>query len=245
MAAPMRIFASRNGNLFSPCGISVRHRNKVYVQKPRPRIIQRRILEEISLPILLPPFKHPAENCGALRELKKDNEENRYKSFLLKQCRKGFEDNSMLIVMQKLPMSGVKLFQIRVELFKKGIAYQHFENEIFQETVRGTKWEVLRPLFVGDNLYAVSPDDKVKDLVKVIKKFPQAMILGGVVENRVMTREALLQYAAMPSLDHARGQLVAILGSAAAKTSSLLSSQQQTLSNNLTQYVKQTHDGTE
>lgn len=62
---------------------------------------------------------------------------------------------------------------------------------------------------------------------------------GGVVDNRIMSREAIMNAAKLPSLDILRGELVTILNSSAGKTSRLLNRHQQDLSQNLEMLVKQ------
>ena len=68
--------------------------------------------------------------------------------------------------------------------------------------------------------------------------------LGGLVENQLFSRDGLMEYAKLPSIEVARGELVSILNLAAGgKTRSLLESHQQTLCRNLEQYVKQNMEG--
>jgi len=61
---------------------------------------------------------------------------------------------------------------------------------------------------------------------------------GGLVNDQLFTREGLQRYAKLPDIDVLRGQLVAVLNAAPSRTKSLLEHHQQTLSQNLDQYVK-------
>ena len=63
-------------------------------------------------------------------------------------------------------------------------------------------------------------------------------ISGGIVENRLLSKDDLLHVATLPSHDQLLGQTVSLLGSAASQTHSLLNRHQQELSQNLAQYVK-------
>ena len=58
------------------------------------------------------------------------------------------------------------------------------------------------------------------------------------MENRILSKDELVHVASLPPLDQLLGQTVSLLGSAASKTHSLLSSHQQELSSNLQQYIK-------
>ena len=64
------------------------------------------------------------------------------------------------------------------------------------------------------------------------------IVSGGIIENRLLSKDELQDMATLPSIDQLLGQTVSLLGSAAAKTHSLLNSHQQGLSRNLTQYIK-------
>ena len=72
---------------------------------------------------------------------------------------------------------------------------------------------------------------------------PLSADTGGLVENRIMSRDELLNAAKLPSLDVVRGQLVSLLNSSASNTSRMLAHHQGALSANLTQLVKQAGDG--
>ena len=64
------------------------------------------------------------------------------------------------------------------------------------------------------------------------------------MDNRLLSKSQLVEYNKLPDLELMRGELVTILGTAAGgRTSSLLGSPQQTLSTNLSQYVKQCQEG--
>ena len=61
---------------------------------------------------------------------------------------------------------------------------------------------------------------------------------GVVVENRLLSKRQLQELAKMPPIGALRAELCAILSSPAQRTAALLSSNQQALSANLAQYVK-------
>ena len=58
------------------------------------------------------------------------------------------------------------------------------------------------------------------------------------VENRILDRAGVEALVKMPLLESLLGETVALLNSPAQKTSQLLNSNQQALSTNLSQYVK-------
>ena len=71
------------------------------------------------------------------------------------------------------------------------------------------------------------------------------VVSAAVAEGRVLDRAGLLKLQNLPSIDVLRGELCSILQMSAQKTLRLLQSNQQNLSANLTQYVKDQTDKSE
>jgi ribosomal protein L10 len=89
-----------------------------------------------------------------------------------------------------------------------------------------------------------SPDVRAKKLLDLDKKMPDFVLIGAVVENRLVSKKSLQDISKMPLLESQRAELCAILNLGAQKTISMLSSNQQTLARNLEQHVKD-HRSTE
>ena len=68
---------------------------------------------------------------------------------------------------------------------------------------------------------------------------PEITLLGGLVDDRLLTREGLLRYAQLPDLDGLRAELLALLAAPAGRTHALLGAQQGMLSSNLAQHAQQ------
>lgn len=62
--------------------------------------------------------------------------------------------------------------------------------------------------------------------------------MAAVVDNRIIDRTGIEELIKMPPLESLLAETVAILNSPAQKTSQLLGSNQQALSTNLSQYIK-------
>ena len=71
------------------------------------------------------------------------------------------------------------------------------------------------------------------------------VVSAAVAEGRILDRAGLLKLQNLPSIDVLRGELCSILQMSAQKTLRILQSNQQNLSANLTQYVKDQTDTTE
>ncbi|XP_070186415.1 large ribosomal subunit protein uL10m-like [Littorina saxatilis] len=237
--------AFKRGLLFLPQFQQVRCRSKVNIQKPKPRHDARRLFEAITQPIYLPENIPHTEICARrrMKALEVLNEVNPYEEFLLKQAKKLMRENRMIAVCQALPMSTETMKAAKNKLVKKGMNLRFFNNSLMKRAAEDTGLVNMSPFLIGKNMYVVSEEPCVADLVKTLRKIPDLILLGGRVDNYILTKEGLVKCSKLPSLDLMRGQLLTILGSSASRTRSLLGNHQQMLARNLDQYVKQCQEG--
>ncbi|XP_076458846.1 large ribosomal subunit protein uL10m-like isoform X2 [Babylonia areolata] len=231
--------------LFLPQFQQVRCRSKVNIQHPKPRHDARRLFEAITRPIIPPePIPH-TEVCARRKAkiLESLHEVNPYEEFLLKQCTKMLEENRMVAVCQALPMSAEQRKAAGNKLLKKGLKLCFFSNPLMRQSIDDSVLVNLSPLLISHNLFVVSKEPLIQDLVAILRKIPELILLGGRVDGYLLSREAMLKCAKLPSLDVLRGELVTILGSSASRTHSVLGQHQQTLARNLDQYIKQSQGG--
>ena len=116
--------------------------------------------------------------------------------------------------------------------------------------ILGTKWENLIFFLDGANKdraggtkevgqrFTFGREIDAKSLLQFEKKVPEAYLIAAVVENRIIDRAGVEELIKMPPLESLLGETVAILNSPAQKLSQLLNSNQQALSTNLGQYIK-------
>ena len=48
----------------------------------------------------------------------------------------------------------------------------------YRRIIESTKLEKMAPLFIGTNLLITSPEPRPVELMKVLKKFPEMIVLG-------------------------------------------------------------------
>jgi len=137
--------------------------------------------------------------------------------------------------------------------------YKFYSKKVAQEVLIGSRWENLThftsasPQIKGNCHFAFSrqldnhrnplPDEirlepRPKDLLTFIKKSLDLVFLCVVVHGRIIDKSQLTKLAEMPGIDSLHSELSAILQSPARRTSQLLGSNQQKLSIQLDQYVK-------
>lgn len=204
-------------------------------------------MESITRPIY---FEDPvpiADRCERVKSAQVVQEVDEYEEFFYKKAIvKMFEENKMIIVCQHLSMTAAEKHALFVSVMDKGMKIHYYNNKLMQRyATEFSQYQNMLPWFIAKNAYIVSPEPKVREVLKLAKKTPQLIVLGGLVENSLFSRDGLLAYEKLPSIELARGELVSILNLAAGgKTHSLLESHQQTLSCNLEQYIKQNSEGT-
>ncbi|XP_041374691.1 39S ribosomal protein L10, mitochondrial-like [Gigantopelta aegis] len=237
----------RKGLLFVPRCYQVRHGGKINIQKPRKGTVERRTFEALTEPLLSVELRKPSEICAEKR-LKLINtlkEVNPYEEFVFRRYKQMFESHSMIIACQLLPVKAKEQTELRNKLLKKGMDLKCFSNNLMKRAVEDTKWANMAALFSGKNVYVVSSTPNVASMMKILQKSREVYVLGGLVENYLLSKEGLQRCAKLPGIEGLYGELVHVLNSCASRTHSLLGQHQQTLSSYLEQHVKQEQDDSE
>ncbi|XP_077020737.1 large ribosomal subunit protein uL10m isoform X2 [Tamandua tetradactyla] len=154
-----------------------------------------------------------------------------------------FRDNRMIAVCQNVALSAEDKLFIRHQLRKHKILMKIFPNQILKPFLEDSKYQNLLPLFVGHNLLLVSEEPKVKEMVRVLRGAPFLPLLGGCIDDTILSRQGFINYSKLPSLAVAQGELVGGLTLPIAQTHSLLQHQPLQLTALLDQYVRQQHEG--
>ena len=105
--------------------------------------------------------------------------------------------------------------------------------------MENTKYREISPLFLASTVVTYSKEAKVKPLLSGIRKQPKVDILGGKIDNQLLSRKALVDYSKLPSLTGQHVQLLQMLSEHSKRLTTLLEQNQMNLSGNLSQYVEQ------
>jgi len=223
----------------SKCSMS-----KVNIKHPRPRIMSRRVLEAVTRPIYAQDLDDPATRCSIKKYekaqrsgLMENKYEIQYERFLIREARKIFEANQMILVVQSDSMDMNRRRVVGNKLLSAGVEPVFFPFEIIRKAIEDTRWVNMLCLVHRPSILVVSPQPNVRAFLDAAKKLPEITLLGGLVEDQLMTRDALIRYSQLPDIDGVRGQLVSVLGALANQTHSLLGEHQRRLSFNLAQYL--------
>lgn len=164
---------------------------------------------------------------------------NPQKLRLADQIRQVFESNNMVVVCQFSDMNTAEWEDLRYALGKDEIKVKMFPNRITCKALENTKYREVTPLFLASTVVTYSKEAKVKPLLSEIRKQPKMAILGGKIDNRLLSRKAVADYSKLPSLTEQHVQLLQMLSEHSRRLTTLLEQNQMNLSVNLSRYVDQ------
>ncbi|XP_032946934.1 39S ribosomal protein L10, mitochondrial isoform X1 [Rhinolophus ferrumequinum] len=176
------------------------------------------------------PSRPPQEETGLIRLLRRE-------------IAAVFRDNRMIAVCQNVALSAEDKLLMRHRLRKHKILMKVFPNQVLKPFLENSKYQNLLPLFVGHNLLLVSEEPKVKEMMRILKGVPFLPLLGGCIDDTILSRQGFIVYSKLPSLALVQGELVGGLSLLMAQTHSLLQYQPLQLTALLDQYVRQQHEG--
>ncbi|XP_006832584.1 PREDICTED: 39S ribosomal protein L10, mitochondrial [Chrysochloris asiatica] len=179
---------------------------------------------------LSPPPSPPQEETGLIRLLRRE-------------IAAVFHDNRMIAVCQNVALSAEDKLLLRHQLRKHKILMKIFPSQVLKPYLEKSKYQNLLPLFVGHNMLLVSAEPKVKEMVRILKSVPFLPLLGGCIDDTILSRQGFINYSKLPSLAAVQGELVGGLSLLMAQTHSLLQHQPHQLIALLDQYVRQQREG--
>lgn len=150
-----------------------------------------------------------------------------------------FRDCKMVIVFLKAQMEVTDYFRMRHELRKKDILLDDFPNHVMAYTLEDSPHKNLSALYsAGDTLTIYSLEPNVSEMLKLTKKNPYISLMGGLVENRLMSASQIIEYSRLPSLEIVHGMLSSSLTQICSSTYNLLQQNQTQTVNYLQQYIE-------
>ncbi|XP_049636947.1 39S ribosomal protein L10, mitochondrial [Suncus etruscus] len=205
-----------------------RHRRVMHFQRQKLMAVTEYIPPKpaVNPRCLPPPPRPPKEEMGLIRLLNREIEAL-------------FRDNRMIAVCQNVALAAEDKLLLRHQLRKHKILMKVYPNQVLRPFLEQSKYCNLLPLFVGHNLLLVSNEPKVKEMVRILKGVPFLPLLGGCIDDTILSRQGFINYAKLPTLDMAQGELVGRLSGLMAQTHALLQHQPLQLTALLDQHVKQ------
>ncbi|NWV10385.1 RM10 protein, partial [Ptilonorhynchus violaceus] len=128
----------------------------------------------------------------------------------------------MVAVCQYNSMPDEDLVTLRHYLRKHNIHLHFVLNEIIRPVLAQSKYRNLLPLFVCRNVLLVSPEARAREMLRLLKGVPQVNLLGACIDDTILSRQGVENFAQLPPLEVSQGQMVGALSLLPSQTSSLL-----------------------
>ncbi|NXH91394.1 RM10 protein, partial [Edolisoma coerulescens] len=169
----------------------------------------------------LPPRPAVPPRCLP-RRAAEAHEEDAYARLLRRQVEETLRSSRMLAVCQYNSMADEDVVTLRHYLRKHGIHVKFVLNEVIRPVLAQSKYRSLLPLFVCRNVLLVSPEARAREMLRVLKGVPQVNLLGACIDDTILSRQGVEDFARLPPLEVSQGQTVAALSLLPSQTSSLL-----------------------
>lgn len=216
----------------------VRHKSKAVTRHKRATHFERQKI--LALTKYIAPKPAINENCVKPKVLADDTvKENLLEKFLSTQLENVLQENKMLAVFQRNAIGADDFLHLKHRLHKHQIYIKVFPLQVIRKVVGQSHLQALLPLFIGHTFLVVSPHAKVKEMLQAIRTAPQIQLLGACIENRLLSKQGIVNYSKLPSKELLQGQLVGTLTMLTAQTSSLLTHQSARLCTMLEQHGKE------
>ncbi len=124
-----------------------------------------------------------------------------------------FNSSNLVIVTLNKGMTVAEVTELRNNIHKDGAGYRVAKNRLAKFALAGTPCEALAEMFVGPTAIAYSEDAIAasRAVAKMAKANDKLEIIGGVMNGQKIDVKAIMDLAALPSLDELRGKLVGLL----------------------------------
>lgn len=224
----------------SPFLVAKRFRGKINIQRPRKPHFERQLLIDLSKPVYGPPKYTLPEIafCNAGVNRSKKVIDNPFERILATECLNWFNVSKMVVFLHMNSISMEDKTPIFSTLKKNDMHLRSYGKKIVSMATKGTRYESVNHLFTSHQNVIFGQPDKADKLFKILKKTPQMVVMAGIIHDRLMSRNELVEYSQLPNIDVARSQLCAVLDSAGSCLVGQLNQSQQTLVSHLEKHVE-------
>ena len=134
------------------------------------------------------------------------------------------DENNLVLVFHYRGMSMSEMTDLRVKSFNMGCNIKVTKNRLTKLALTGTEKEALTNFFDGPTAIAYSNDpvQLTKLLTDFAKNNSNLVIIGGIMDNEILSVEKIEILSKLPSLEEIRAQLIGLISSPAQKIASIL-----------------------
>lgn len=158
-----------------------RFRGKINIQKPREPHYLRSLVNEFLTPF----YENPNQGMKLEQVCKKAAKKNKrmeeyhpYERIIAREVRNWFDNSKMIAICHQNPMSSEERFELEVPLRRANMYLKQYSRKIMKLALEDSPYAATLPLFSVKFFVMFSPDINVVALEKIVKKFPQVILLG-------------------------------------------------------------------
>lgn len=188
-----------------------RFRGKINIQRPKQPHYDRALVMAVTTP----QYPKQPKNYNCFEEKNREIVENPYNDIVAREALNWLNHSRMIAIFHLNSIKSDDLFQIQVKLHKKNMQLKLYGRKIMIKALEGTCYEALLPLFDSEYCLILSPEQNVAQLLKIVRKVQQMILLAGVVDNTLMSRNEFMAYAQLPPLPIVQSELVNTINMAA------------------------------
>ena len=142
-----------------------------------------------------------------------------------------FENSRLIALFHYNDLNTSEWNNIRLNLAKDSLRIRVFPSKVSAKVLQETKYRNIAPLFRGCTAAAFGRDPSVaSSLLSTTKSESKLLLLGGVVDDQLLTPRGLQEYAALPPLEVMHGNILGTLQLSQLMLSMLLQGSSQKLS---------------
>ncbi|CAG9566755.1 unnamed protein product [Danaus chrysippus] len=221
--------------------LAKRFRGKVNIQKPRKPHFEKQLLLDLTKPHYGPKKSSLPDIflCDKGKVLfSKEDIDNPFERILARECLNWFNTSKMVVFLHMNSISMEDKTPVYAALKKNNMNLRTYGKKIVSMATKGTRYEAVNQLFTcHQNIIFGQPENAAK-MFKILKKTPQLVVMAGIINDKLLSKNELVQFSKLPSLEVARSQLCSVLQSAGSCLVGQLNQNQQMLVSHLEQHIE-------
>ncbi len=146
------------------------------------------------------------------------------KEIFIKNIKTIVDENSLVLVFHYRGMSMNEMTDLRVQSFNSGCNIKVTNNRLAKLALKETNKADLSDFFDGPTAIAYSNDpvSLTKLLVEFAKNNNNLVVLGGIMDNEILSVEKIEILSKLPTLEEIRAKLIGLISTPAQKIASVL-----------------------
>lgn len=156
------------------------------------------------------------------------------KEYLIREASEHLEKSTYFFLTDYKGINAEQTTELRSKLAERGAEFHVVKNSSLRLAAKGKDLPDLSNFLSGHTAIIVGGDDAsgvAKDLGKYFKKTEKVAVKGGVLGDRMLSADEVVQLSKLPSLEIIRAQLLSLINSPAVQVVTILNKPAQGLLN--------------